>query len=423
MSNLYDARMERVVLGCLVMDGLTAAESCTRLTVEMFALDSHQRIYHALLDIFEAGATCDQVVLCARLREKGEIEMIGGEAYIFALTEGLPRRLDPASHVATIIELWKKREGVRMCLTAQNELNEMADSGEVLSGLQQGIFDVMQEQSQDENPAVGVQSGPALERYFATTNEAGLTYGLEALDKKTGGAQRGEVTVVGARNGVGKSTAMIQMVHANASRGIPVEVFSLEMKRDTVLRNLWCIESGVEARKLRRPILANYFDREQVKKAAERVAKWPLRIHDKAGMDVRQIAAHSRMSARKYGTQLVCVDYAQIVGSDGRDERSRVSHVSRTLTSLAKTENLHCMILSQVRKVPPEQYKHPPSLGDLRDSSALGDDAHVVVMIHRAYEENSLSLSLEGEFIIPKQREGSTGAFPVTFNPDSKTFS
>jgi replicative DNA helicase len=250
----------------------------------------------------------------------------------------------------------------------------------------------------------------------------GLSYGIPALDAFTEGMKGGEVTVVGARSGVGKSVEMLQAARANCREGIPVHIFSLEMTRKQCLNILWAMESGVPFKKIRKPSRAMEDEVDAVKSAALRVAEWPLRIHDKTDMDLSQIAALARLSIRHNGTRIICVDYAQNVEAEGKDERAKVSKVSRTLTKLAKDEGNHLMLLSQLRKVPAEMYSKPPTVADLRETGQLENDAHIVLLFHRAWDEERARIADAAEILIPKQRSGDTGVIQANFNRHTMMF-
>ena len=139
-------------------------------------------------------------------------------------------------------------------------------------------------------------------------------------------------------------------------------------------------------------------------------------------MNLNQIAAYARLSIRQHGTKLFCVDYAQNVEAEGRDERTKVSSFSRTLTKLANDKGPPMMLLSQLCKMPAEAYSKPPHVGDLRETDQIENDAHVVVLIHRPWDDDNPRVADSGEFIIPKQRSGETGARPFTFNRRTMSF-
>jgi replicative DNA helicase len=139
-------------------------------------------------------------------------------------------------------------------------------------------------------------------------------------------------------------------------------------------------------------------------------------------MTVQQIVSRARATIHRKGVRVIAVDYAQRVGSDAKEERLRVAQVSSGLTALAKDTGVHVLLLSQLRKVGAEYQAKAPTLADLRETSALGDDAHCVLLLHRGWDEESGGLEDDGEIIIPKQRSGVTSAFPVEFEATTGVF-
>ena len=228
--------------------------------------------------------------------------------------------------------------------------------------------------------------------------------------------------VVGARSGVGKSSLMIQSAVDNCRLGVPVHLFSLEMTRAQVVHRMLAIISGVPFKLVDKPHLASMEDMAHIRDASNEMAEWPLRIHDKSEMHIDQIVGLARLSIRRNGTRLVVVDYAQNIHADGRDERSKVTDSSRKLTRMIKHEPASLMLLSQLRKVDREHYSKPPVVADLRETGQLENDAHLVLLLHRGWDEENAQISSEAEILIPKQRRGDTGAIRALFSKRSVTF-
>lgn len=424
----YSPEAERAVLGTILFDGDLAMQSCIRLRADMFALDSHRRIFAVMVQMLADGSTLDHMTLVEALRRNKSLDSVGGHAYVTDLGSGLPRRFNPAPQVELIIEKWKLRQVQRICNSFGSMAGEPdAAAGEILAEMQADVMDALTEAETQDDPLVKSYAEATINEFLEmakmhSSQLMGLSYGITKLDAFTEGMKAGEVTVVGARSGVGKSVEMLQAARKNCSDGVPVHLFSLEMTREQCQKILWSMESGVPFKKIRKPSWATVAEIQDVESAARRIAEWPLRIHDKSDMDVNQIAALARLSIRQHGTKLICVDYAQNVEADGRDERTKVSKVSRTLTKLAKDEGAHMMILSQLRKVPPEMYSKPPTVGDLRETGQIENDAHIVLLFHRPWDEQYSRIADSAEILIPKQRSGETGVIQSNFNRNNMMF-
>jgi replicative DNA helicase len=421
--NGIDLHREKTILGALLLDGQTAMEQCLRLRPEMFGVSEHRLLFRTIIERLQDHEYVDALTLRDILQSRGQMgEIAGGIAALSDLSTTVPRRSALGHHVGQIVELWKRRRTAAMADRAVSDLAGGETADEVLARLQTETMELAQEKTEDDDPSILSNTIPELERWRDATQQEGIPYGLGALDRITGGMYPGEITVIGARNGVGKTSQLIQTAINCCRAGIPVDVFSLEMSRGALMRRIWAVEAKVAARVLRRRNEATPTDTRCVTEAAMRCAEWPLRIFDKAGMDVGQITAHARHGVRKLGVRVTMLDYAQICRAEGKDERLRIANVSRTMTAFAKDTGAHVLLLSQLCKVQHERWNKPPTLGDLRETGQLGDDAHCVLLYHRGTDDESGGLSYDGEIVIPKQRSGETRAIPVRFDPNSLTF-
>lgn len=422
-DSLYSEDAEKSVLGALLVDGQTAMDQCLRLQPDHFYLHSHREIFKAFRSHLADHTVIDAVAIKNVLGRR--IDAVGGIPYVMDLSAGIFKGFDITQRVDIIIENWKLRRGVEICHQYGARFKAGEPSAEILSALQAEVLDAIQETTEKDEPLVSAYSDAAFDQLIQkafSPYSTGLSYGIKSLDTWTSGMQFGQVTVVGARSGVGKSSLMKQAAAANASQGIPVTIFSLEMTRDEILGGLWAIVSGVDYRKVTRPSLLSPDERTALKAAMQKVKEWPLRIYDKAELDINQIVALARMNVRRYGTKLICVDYAQSVEAEGKDERTRVASVSRMLTKMAKAERCSLILLSQLRKVSHEYYSNPPAVADLRETGQLENDAHIVVLLHRGWDSEHCRVEDDAEIIIPKVRFGKTGALKAKFNPRNLCF-
>jgi replicative DNA helicase len=216
----------------------------------------------------------------------------------------------------------------------------------------------------------------------------GLPTGLAAMDALTRGFQPGEIIVAGSRSGIGKSSLMCQAAAANCRQGTPALLFSLEMSKQQLLRRLLAEESAVPFPRIADPRWATDSEMQAIDEAAARITKWPLYIVDDSSLSIEKLIAMARLAVRRDGVKLVAVDYVQIVGAQGRDERLRVAAVFRGLTRLAKDEDVPVLALSQVARADRSSPNRRPAMSDLRESSQLENDAHVIALLHRPWDED-----------------------------------
>lgn len=422
LASPYNEPAERSVLGAVMLYGFVAMNSCLKLKPGHFYSASHGQMFAACIAILAEQDDISPALVCERMKYRfGSAEWI----YIDSLTDGIYRGFDPAIRVESIMEAWRLRKVMTMCERFTAECSEGLASADVLSAMHAEVLSVIDDSLGLDDPLVSAYSEQAweslMERAFAQ-EPMGLSYGCSKLDAWTYGMQDGRVTAVGARSGVGKTSLMKQATAANCKKDIPVTLFSLEATREELLNGLWAIVSGVEARKIERSNLMLPDERERVQAAMRTVSKWPLRIYDKSDLHIDQICAYARKDIRQHKARLIGVDYAQNVEADGKDERTKVSSVSRKLTKMTKDEGNALILLSQLRKVPIEHYSKPPTMADFRETGQIENDAHVGLLLHRGWDEEACCISDDAAIHIGKFRQGRTGAIKVRFNPENLCF-
>jgi replicative DNA helicase len=428
LDQLHAQDSEAAVIGSLIADGQNQMEQCLRLRSHMFSTSNFRLVFSEMERMSGEGKEWDYLSLAQRISDrKVDLSNVTSNAtYLEGLTDGTYHRMHLESHVQRIVLAWKRRRGAELCESTSGKLRDGEDTEEMLGQLQTGIFNVIAETGAQDDPLIlnyGMAWWDSLEARAASPEiEMGLSYGNNRLDAWTRGMRPGEMSVVGARSGVGKSSITCQAIASVCSRGHGADFFSLEMDREEVQNRICAIDSGIEYRKIDTPQLMDMSERQHVKESAYRVSEWPLRIYEDSGMPIDEIVARARMSVRRYGSRLICVDYAQIVHGEGKDDRTRVSAVSSKLRRLAKDEGCHVMLLSQLRKVSHEHYSNPPTAGDLRETGQLENDAHIVILLHRPWDDQRMQISYAADILIPKFRRGRTGAIQSEFCAKSLTF-
>jgi replicative DNA helicase len=373
-----------------------------------------------MAELLEANRPADLVTLADAFGKRNEISVIGGVAYLASLTEGLPRRVSPDDWVNILIEKSKLRRIIALSTKVISESYCGRSAAEVSGDWESSMLAILDGNEQDE-PLVKNYTVPLLDRLVRERNRQpgllGLSYGVQIFDEFTSGAIHGEMSIIGARPGVGKTTMLIQAAVVNCSLGIPAVIFSYEMSREQLLRRIYAQVANVAFSRIRDPRLATLEDMHAIQMAAAEVAEWPLRIYDDSEMPLSQMCSIIRLCIRKHKARLIGVDYAQIVPADGRDDKTRVSKVAYALARVVKHEDAAMMLLSQLRKPSnAEGYGKIPHSADLRETGAIEDAAHMICLLHRPWDTEHNRIADEGQFIIAKQRNGDTGSLDVNFN-------
>ncbi|AXC09640.1 Replicative DNA helicase [Acidisarcina polymorpha] len=422
------ARTEHELLGIILLDNAHFHEAAEGLNSSDFGLSSHREIFCAIASVVESGRVADLTSVAQRLDKIGGLAKVGGFAYLNGLDEGLLlTRRSVANFVDAIKTASLRRQLSRIGGSLVTSAGEPSiDPQEAISLTEEALLELLAKSSAVQNQPITELVPTAMAEIRKdrgrTAALLGLTTGISRLDHLTRGVQPGEVWIVGAGSGAGKTSLEIQMAIANCVAGVPTLLFSIEMTAEQLLRRIFAVISGVPFFRVRDPSLANSSEIADLEQAADEVAKWPLHIEDAAGLTISKIVAKSRLAVRRHGVKLIGVDYVQIVNAPGKDERLRVASISRALTALAKDEAVPVIALSQLARADRSSPNRRPRMSDLRESSQLENDAHVVILLHREIDEKFGKLSTNGELIIAKQRSGETGAFPIVFDKRSLTF-
>lgn len=420
---------ERAVLGSILMDGMAFNHAAEVLSADDFHADAHRRIFRAMRALSEGSRAIDFLTLGEALERGGELEAVGGHAYLITLTDGLPRSVN-IEHYARIV---KDRAISRRLLAAAQSISSAClagseESATILEQAERLIFAIAEDRVREGLTGVGEIAAPLLERLDAMHGQeiTGLRTGYADFDQITAGLQRSDLIIVAARPSMGKTAfAMNIAEHVALSLKKTVAVFSLEMSKVQLVLRMLCSVARVNAHRLRMGFL-DRADIERLTLAAGRLAQAPVFIDDSAAIDVGTIRAKCRRLKSEHGLDLVVVDYLQLMSSVGKVENRNleVSAMSRGLKALAKELNVPVVALSQLSRAS-EQRKgdHRPILSDLRESGAIEQDADVVAFVYRE-EMHSRDPEAQGkaEIIIEKQRNGPRGTVHLAFLRDFTRF-
>ena len=420
--------MEHDLLGHCLIDNSAFLEAQELLTSADFSLGSHRMISVAIGSLITSGRPANMVTLTQYLLERGELDGIGGgAAYISSLTDGIvPSRAAVRDYAKSIAEKARLRRLIHVTHRASEDAQKPgAGAEEVLANIENELLELR---------APSRQIRRASQRRFQRCSSAWIGSAIAKAicsacppDLRPWMRSRADSSRASSSSSeqgpeTGRAALMCQAAAANCRQETPVLLFSLEMGTQQLLRRLIAAESAVPFPRIADPRWATASDVRAIEEAAARIQKWPLRIVDDSSLSIERLTATARLAVRRDGVKLVAVDYVQIVSAQGRDERLRVAAVSRGLTRLAKDEDVPVLALSQLARADRSSPNRRPAMSDLRESSQLENDAHVVALLHREWDEDEGRLSSDGELIIAKHRSGETGAVPITFNRRSLTF-
>ncbi|MDR0570120.1 MAG: replicative DNA helicase [Clostridiales Family XIII bacterium] len=417
---------EKSVLGSLMLDKDALMEAMEVLKEEDFYSDSHRQIFSAAKTLYRQSAPVDILTVSDELKKQKRLEMVGGRAYVAALSTMVPTTANAAQYAKIVAEKALLRGLIRVASDVMEE--GYADSKEaraVLDEAERAILEIAQSgQKKDFSHIKDIlyDSVKRIEELSSVKGLTGLTTGFLDLDKKTSGLQKSDLIIVAARPGMGKTAFALNIAHRAAARGgAKTLVFSLEMSKAQLVTRLLSLESHVDITKLRDGKVGDE-DWDAINNAMDVFANTSIYIDDTPGISVLEIKNKCRRLKSEGGLDLIVVDYLQLMPGDGRSENRQleISSISRMLKQLAREMDCPVIVLSQLSRAVEQRGKgnRRPILSDLRDSGAIEQDADIVIFLYRAgyYEdEESEEDDNDCEVIIAKHRNGETGTVHLTW--------
>jgi replicative DNA helicase len=430
---------ERTLLGGLLLDNEAFFDEIADLGADDFLLAAHRSLFRVLNDIIfglvQGVTTADLVTVAEELSRRKQLESVGGVSWLASLTEGLPRRLKFGEYVRIVKDKAKLRRLISICSGA---INRCADQSEDAERIYADVQDQLTaEAAEAEGSSVklaevlpSVMEDIERGRSLSTERTAAeMTWGIEGLDNFTRGIFPGEVTILAAESGAGKSSAATQIVLANAKEGTPCGIFSIEMTRRLLARRfLPQLAEGkiITSETIRDPRLMNAHTHvPEVKRLMAELAKMPIWIDDTSPMPINKLVARIRMMRRKQGIRLVVCDYFQLIQPPQKmNPTEGVTHVAFALRELVKREpDIHIIVLSQYSKGEGIGKRKRRSRADLYGGQAIHHAAQNVLLLQvESPEKKERNDLLDVEIIIDKQRDGRKGKVTCMFDRDSLSY-
>jgi len=428
-----NSELERQVLSAMMLspeDRLTAFSILP--TLDCFQIEQHKIIAKAIQALQDAGEPVDLETTVATIKKSGLIKEVGGTkaiANIFACLKS-PGHIESHSHL--LIEHFLKAKLYTFSLELLQK--SQSDSGD--------IFDLFSEyQSKFDNILASTitRSDDDFHKQLDISAKmwlnskpgeiSGYPTGLAALDKLCGGLVNGELTIIGARPGQGKTALAVTMIRNLAKQGIGCGLFSLEMTKHELVQRLASQESNIYAYKIKQGDM-NQYDKTALYEAVHRMKQWPIKISDEGYLNMSKIRTKATMWKNKHKMQVLFVDYIGLINSVNPKETNRVNiigEISRGLKLLAKELQIPVVALSQLSRRVDERSDKMPLMSDLRESGSVEQDADVIwMMIRPEYYFEPSATTKVGSAELPnkdlclidqvKMRSGSTGIVPLRFD-------
>lgn len=430
-TTLHDLEAERALLGALLIDPRKISDLEARLEAEMFYDLHHRRIFAGMLAIPDRAAI-DPITIKGKLSEAGELEPATAERLRVIEESSLS-----AANVMSYVDIVTDKALRRKLADAAEEIAELAteagtDSAAICDSAEKLIFGVTDKGRKGEPQKIDGILRSTLELINkmreSSTAVTGMPTGIYELDKRTTGFHPGELFILAARPGVGKtSLAMNMAIHA-AARAEPrrsVAVFNLEMPATQLAFRMLCSEARISQGKLKSGKLSHY-DMELIVQHAASLWEAPIYVDDSSSLTVMELRSKARrLKQQDPNLGFIVIDYLQLMSSRGKSESRQleIAEISRGLKSLSKELSLPILALSQLSR-DVEKNKRKPQLSDLRESGSIEQDADCVMFIHREpdAEPNGPGGPIPVELVIAKQRNGGIGSFDMVFMSEFTRF-
>ncbi|ROR35171.1 replicative DNA helicase [Inmirania thermothiophila] len=424
----HSVEAEQSLLGALMVDNRAWDEVADRVGPDDFYRREHRLVYEAIQALAEAGEPFDAVTVSDRLRERGELEAVGGLAYLAALVEGTPT----AANVRAYAQIVRDRSVLRQLIHVGTRIADAGfnpegrDTRELLDYAERLVFEIAEQGSRIQAGFTPLKDllTAAVERIERLYEEGsaitGVATGFADFDELTSGLQPSDLVVVAGRPSMGKTTFALNIAeHVAIKGGRPVAVFSMEMPGEQLALRLMSSLGRVNQQRVRTGRLEDE-DWPRITSAVTLLAQAPIYIDDTPALSPTELRARARRLQRQFdgGLGLVVVDYLQLMQVPGGSENraTEISEISRSLKALAKELHVPVIALSQLNRNLEQRPNKRPVMSDLRESGSIEQDADLVVFIYRDEVYNPESPDKgTAEIIVAKQRNGPTGTVRLTF--------
>ena len=424
---------EQALLGSIVLRPESIYEILDIINEHSFYSNQNRTIWNAILELHLKSAPIDILSISNKLKEKQQLENIGGMTYLTEVVNSVPS----SSSITYYAEVIEKKHIMRELIKAADNIsglgyNEEAELHDLLEQAEKTVFEVTNKTGSRKYIAMKDTLDEAwtrIEHLHETRNEVrGVPTGFQELDNKLAGLQKSDLIILAARPSVGKTSLALDIVRKSAvNHKIPIMVFSLEMSSQQLVDRMLSAESQVDAWKIRTGHnLSVENDFKAIGSAISKLSEAPIFIDDTPGNNIVKMRSVARRLKNEKGLGLIVVDYLQLMVPSSQYKNNdnivqQVTEISRSLKNLARELEVPVLALSQLSRAV-EQRGGKPRLSDLRDSGSIEQDADVVMFIHRDADQDQGGRREETEIMIEKHRNGPTGTVKLYFDSKKTTF-
>lgn len=429
----HNIEAEQNVLGSLIIDKDSIIKIADMLNSDDFYEPKHALIYGAILELFQKRSAIDLVTVANILKEKKQIDEIGGNLYLAELADSVVTT-EHVFHYAIII---KGKSTLRKLIKAGNSIialgfDENRETEEVLEDAEKSLFNVSQTFLKNRFIHIKEILTTTYEKISDLHDEegakkySGVSTGFKTLDHILSGFHPADLVIVAARPSMGKTAFALNVAQNAAHIGKSVGIMSLEMSKEQLVERMFCSLLQVDSWKMKTGQLREE-DFARMGEVMDKLNRYNIFIDDALTGSMPELRAKARRLQMEHGLDMLIIDYLQLMSNSvstyGGNRVQEISEISRSLKSLARELHIPIIALSQLSRAVESRPDKKPQLSDLRESGAIEQDADVVLMMYRDdyYEEDSERKGITDLFI-RKHRNGSTGRVELMFKKEQMRF-
>ena len=422
----HSVEAEQALLAGLLQENRAWDQIVSVVTEDDFYRPEHKFIFLSIAELEKTEKPIDVIAVSEQLKSSGQLEKIGGLAYLAELCREIPGAVN-VYHWALIV---REKSILRQLIEVGSTLSESAfdpqgrSSAELLDEAEKVVFEIAEKGSRAKSEGMGIRTYLAkaldrIERMFEQEGSiTGVATGFHDFDQMTSGLQAGDMVIIAGRPSMGKTSfAMNIAEHAAISDGVPVAIFSLEMPGEQLVMRMMSSLGRINQHNVRSGKLEED-DWPRLTSAMQMLESTKIFIDDTGGLSPMEIRSRARRIKREHGLGLIVIDYLQLMQIPGRSENrtNEISEISRNLKALAKELEVPVIALSQLNRSLEQRPNKRPIMSDLRESGAIEQDADLIAFIYRdeVYDEDSPDKGI-AEIIIGKQRNGPIGTVRLPF--------
>ncbi len=415
---------EQSILGAVLLENSALNKALEVIVEEDFHRGAHRTIFAGMIELADRNEVVDQITLTDLLKTKGQLEQVGGAAYVAELVQAVPS----ASNIRHHCKIVREKSLLRGLIRTATEIvtkgyDGLGESEDLLEYAEREIFRLAQGRlgrSFVPMHQIVKESIEIVDRLFSRKERiTGVPTGYRVIDDITAGLQPSDLVIIAGRPSMGKTSLALGMAeYATIRANLTVGIFSLEMSQAQLVLRMLSSQAFLDSHALRTGQLTSE-NWHALCAAADRLEGAKIFIDDSGGLTVQQMRSKARRLKAEHGLDLLIIDYLQLMQgrSDSESRQQEISDISRSLKALAKELEIPVVALSQLSRAVENRTDKRPVLSDLRESGAIEQDADVVMFIYRDEVYNPDTEEKKGiaDILIRKHRNGPTGDRQLTF--------